>query len=48
MLTLNFVVIAVSWQDADSGEIKEAPIPEQFMHKLVNGSVESDVSDLNH
>lgn len=37
----------VSWPD-DSGEIKEAPIPEQFMHKLVNGSVTSQVSDLYH
>lgn len=37
----------VSWQDA-SGEIKEAPIPEQFAHKLVNGSVTSQVSDLYH
>ncbi|KAL7539922.1 hypothetical protein ACHAXR_010285 [Thalassiosira sp. AJA248-18] len=37
----------VSWADKD-GEIKEAPIPEQFMHKLVNGSVTSQVSDLYH
>lgn len=37
----------VSWPD-DTGEIKEAPIPEQFMHKLVNGSVTSQVSDLYH
>lgn len=37
----------VSWPDAD-GEIKEAPIPEQFMHKMVNGSVTSQVSDLYH
>lgn len=37
----------VSWVD-DDGEIKEAPIPEQFMHKLVNGSVTSQVSDLYH
>ena len=40
-------VETVSWPD-DSGEIKEAPIPEQFMHKLVNGSVTSQVSDLYH
>jgi len=37
----------VSWPD-DMGEIKEVPIPEQFMHKLVNGSVTSQVSDLYH
>ncbi|KAL7428737.1 hypothetical protein ACHAXH_002678 [Discostella pseudostelligera] len=37
----------VSWVD-DDGEIKEAPIPEQFQHKLVNGSVTSQVSDLYH
>ena len=40
-------IYAVSWVD-DDGEIKEAPIPEQFMHKLVNGSVSSQVSDLYH
>jgi len=37
----------VSWPDV-SGEIKESPIPEQFVHKLVNGSVTSEVSDLYH
>jgi len=37
----------VSWPD-DAGEIKEAPIPEQFMHKMVNGSITSQVSDLYH
>merc|ERR1712194_403936 len=37
----------LSWPD-DTGEIKEVPIPEQFMHKLVNGSVTSQVSDLYH
>jgi hypothetical protein len=42
-----FVPNAVSWVDGD-GEIKEAPIPEQFMHRLVNGSVTSQVSDLYH
>ena len=47
MLTLNFSVIAVSWP-AEDGEIKEAPIPEQFVHKLVKGSVTSEVSDLYH
>jgi hypothetical protein len=39
--------VAVSWVD-DDGEIKEAPIPEQFMHRLVNGTVTSQVSDLYH
>ncbi|KAL7489828.1 hypothetical protein ACHAW6_015574 [Cyclotella cf. meneghiniana] len=37
----------VSWPD-DKGEIREAPIPEQFVHKIVNGSVTSQVSDLYH
>mmetsp|Transcript_11063 Transcript_11063/g.20272 ORF Transcript_11063/g.20272 Transcript_11063/m.20272 type:complete len:504 (+) Transcript_11063:77-1588(+) len=37
----------VSWPD-DEGEVKEAPIPEQFMHKLVNGKLTSQVSDLYH
>lgn len=37
----------VSWED-ESGEVKEAPIPEQFQHKLVGGAVKSDVSDLYH
>ncbi|KAL9186964.1 hypothetical protein ACHAXT_010684 [Thalassiosira profunda] len=37
----------VSWP-ADDGEVKEAPIPEQFVHKLVGGSVTSEVSDLYH
>ena len=38
----------VSWFDENAGEQKEAPLPEQFVHKLVNGSVTSDVSDLYH
>jgi adenylyl cyclase-associated protein len=38
----------VSWLDEKSGEQKEAPIPEQFVHKLVNGAISSDVSDLYH
>lgn len=38
----------VSWVDAKSGEQKEAPIPEQFVHKLKDGSITSDVSDLYH
>jgi adenylyl cyclase-associated protein len=37
----------VSWVD-DNGEVKETPIPEQFQHRLVNGSVTSQVSDLYH
>lgn len=38
----------VSWPDAKSGEQKEAPIPEQFIHRLKNGVVTSEVSDLYH
>jgi adenylyl cyclase-associated protein len=38
----------VSWFDVAADEQKEAPIPEQFVHKLVNGSVTSEVSDLYH
>jgi len=38
----------VSWLDEKSGEQKEAPIPEQFVHKLVGGAITSDVSDLYH
>merc|ERR1712194_867928 len=37
----------VNWPN-DTGEIVEVPIPEQFMHKIVNGSVTSQVSDLYH
>ena len=37
----------VSWPD-ENDEMKEAPIPEQFQHKLINGSITSDVSDLYH
>jgi len=36
----------VSWLDEKIGEQKEAPIPEQFIHRLVGGSVTSEVSDL--
>ena len=46
-LCLFLLSITVSWVDGDE-EIKEAPIPEQFMHRLVNGSVKSQVSDLYH
>lgn len=38
----------VSWKDEKSGEQKEAPIPEQFIHRLKNGAVTSEVSDLYH
>mmetsp|Transcript_51789 Transcript_51789/g.76768 ORF Transcript_51789/g.76768 Transcript_51789/m.76768 type:complete len:499 (-) Transcript_51789:243-1739(-) len=37
----------VSWPD-ENGAMKEAPIPEQFQHKLVNGKISSAVSDLYH
>jgi len=37
----------VSWED-ENGEMKEAPIPEQFQHRLENGVVKSSVSDLYH
>ena len=43
----HYLTLSVSWPD-DQGEIKEAPIPEQFQHKIVNGSVTSQVSDLYH
>lgn len=50
--TTNFVTsksseMNLSWED-ESGEVKEAPIPEQFQHKLVGGVIKSDVSDLYH
>lgn len=32
----------------DEGDYKEIPIPEQFVHKIVDGSVASEVSDLYH
>lgn len=32
----------------DGEDQKEVPVPEQFVHKLVNGSLTSDVSDLYH
>lgn len=38
----------VSWPDSKSGEMKEAPIPEQFVHRLSNNVVTSEVSDLYH
>lgn len=36
----------VSFPDGD--DMKEMPIPEQFVHKLDKGSVKSEVSDLYH
>jgi adenylyl cyclase-associated protein len=38
----------VSWPDDKSGEQREAPIPEQFVHRLNRGAVTSEVSDLYH
>lgn len=32
----------------DGEEQKELPIPEQFVHKVVNGTVTSEVSDVYH
>lgn len=32
----------------DGEDRKEVPIPEQFAHKVVNGSISSEVSDLYH
>jgi len=37
----------VNWPN-ETGEIVEVPIPEQFVHKVVNGSVTTQVSDLYH
>lgn len=39
-------ILIVSFPDGD--EQKELPIPEQFVHKLVNGAVTSEVSDVYH
>uniref|UniRef100_A0A7S2JQX8 C-CAP/cofactor C-like domain-containing protein n=1 Tax=Leptocylindrus danicus TaxID=163516 RepID=A0A7S2JQX8_9STRA len=38
----------VSWPEegADGEEYKEKPIPEQFLHKLVDGAITSEVSEL--
>jgi len=47
MNKFSFSNTTVNWEGED-GETKEAPIPEQFVHKLVNGSITSDVSDLYH
>jgi adenylyl cyclase-associated protein len=38
--------VNVSFPDGE--DMKELPIPEQFVHKLLNGAVASDVSDLYH
>ena len=32
----------------DGEDMKELPIPEQFVHKLTDGKVKSEVSDLYH
>jgi len=32
----------------EAGEMKEVPIPEQFQHKLSDGTLKSEVSDLYH
>eukprot|EP00592_Proboscia_alata_P010325 CAMPEP_0194355268 /NCGR_PEP_ID=MMETSP0174-20130528/3208_1 /TAXON_ID=216777 /ORGANISM="Proboscia alata, Strain PI-D3" /LENGTH=494 /DNA_ID=CAMNT_0039124485 /DNA_START=56 /DNA_END=1540 /DNA_ORIENTATION=- len=37
----------VSWEEAN-GEMKEAPIPEQFVSRFGNGVLKTDVSDLYH
>jgi hypothetical protein len=41
-----FLLFLVSFPDGD--QQKELPIPEQFVHKLVNGAVTSEVSDVYH
>lgn len=38
----------VSYPDEKSGDQKEVPIPEQFVHTLKDGSITSEVSDLYH
>jgi len=39
----------IEWEDEKTGEIKECPIPEQFVHRWnSNGSVTSSVSDIYH
>ena len=35
----------LQWFDAD-GELVERPIPEQYVHRVVNGNVTADVSEL--
>ena len=35
----------VQWPGAD-GELVERPIPEQFVHRIKNGAITADVSDL--
>lgn len=53
MATTSFVAsmsseMNVSYTDPKDGEQKEVPIPEQFVHKLVDGAITSEVSDLYH
>jgi adenylyl cyclase-associated protein len=36
----------ISFPDSSTNDQKEVPIPEQFVHKLNNGTLSSDVSDL--
>lgn len=38
----------LSWEDDKSGEQVEVPVPEQFVHRLVNGALTSEVSDIYH
>ena len=35
----------VQWPDAN-GDIIEKPIPEQYVHRIVNGNITAEVSDL--
>ena len=44
--TNDMLSFLVSFPDGE--EQKEVPIPEQFVHKLVNGAVTSEVSDVYH
>eukprot|EP00560_Eucampia_antarctica_P003052 CAMPEP_0197831678 /NCGR_PEP_ID=MMETSP1437-20131217/11514_1 /TAXON_ID=49252 ORGANISM="Eucampia antarctica, Strain CCMP1452" /NCGR_SAMPLE_ID=MMETSP1437 /ASSEMBLY_ACC=CAM_ASM_001096 /LENGTH=483 /DNA_ID=CAMNT_0043434699 /DNA_START=65 /DNA_END=1516 /DNA_ORIENTATION=- len=47
-VTSKSIEMNVSWPDEATGDQKEAPIPEQFVHKFVGGSISSEVSDLYH
>ena len=38
----------VNFSFPDGDDMKELPVPEQFVHKLANGSLASEVSDLYH
>lgn len=35
----------VSWPD-ESGDMVEKPIPEQYVHRIKNGAITAEVSDL--